>query len=57
MTGQETATAEELIELLAESLKRRRHERSREEMPCIDIHALDGTVLTVTLREHHWGVE
>jgi len=37
------------------NLKGREHQRKREDMPCIDIEALDGTVMTVTLREHHLG--
>lgn len=48
-------SASELIAWLAQRLNERREERDREAMPCIDIHAKDGTVLTITLRDHHWG--
>ena len=48
-------TASELIAWLAARLNARADEKTREDMPCVDLHALDGTVLTVTLRNHHWG--
>ena len=45
----------ELLALLADRLHARRKERGREAMPCMDIELSDGTVLTVTLNEHHPG--
>ena len=48
-------TSRELLALLAGRLTARRKERGREAMPCMDIVLRDGTVLTVTLNEHHPG--
>lgn len=48
-------TGEQMIDWLAARLNARAGERTRETMPCVDLIARDGTVLTVTRREDHWG--
>lgn len=55
MTEEElrSITGAELVEWLAERLKD--EPRRRESMPCVDLRALDGTVVVATLRDHHWG--
>ena len=46
-------TAQALIDGLAEKLRRRERERTREAMPAVEIEADDGTRLLVTLSAHH----
>ena len=46
-------TDEELVDWLAEKLRERMAERRRESMPSLEVPARDGTVLLVTLKEHH----
>lgn len=46
-------TPEDLIDALAAMLRARENERLREEMPALQVEASDGTLLVVTLADHH----